>query len=481
MDKELARACARGISSEFESAELGDDRLRQRLVKIAHMVQRAPSQSFPRLAATESELEAVYRFFGNERVGWQKILKPHIDGTLERCAGTDCVVAVHDTTEFHFKTEDCARDVGALPNGSSGFEGHFALAVAKIGSPVPLGLLGMIPLVRSPERPKRTSTEYAQLPRESKESERWRILVDEVENRVGNKVEVIHVMDSEADSFRLFAELAEQRRRFVIRACHDRWLDGKTRRISDALEAVEGQLLKEVPVARRQGKPWRAPKKQRKWSDRGAARKARTAKLHVRAVAIDVPRAKLCETDVTETRLNVVQVYEPDPPPGEPAVEWALLTTEPIDAIEEVATVVDLYCRRWKVEEFFKALKTGCSFEKRQLMSVRALLNALALLIPVAWRILMLRHLAEMHGEMKGKLVFSRRELTVLRKLSKRVKLSNDPTILEVHLAIAGLGGHLKRNGPPGWQTLWNGYLDFHTALTLLSTVSRRFSKSDQS
>ena len=34
------------------------------------------------------------------------------------------------------------------------------------------------------------------------------------------------------------------------------------------------------------------------------------------------------------------------------------------------------------MEELFKALKTGCALQKRQLMSLHALLNALALLLP---------------------------------------------------------------------------------------------------
>jgi hypothetical protein len=35
----------------------------------------------------------------------------------------------------------------------------------------------------------------------------------------------------------------------------------------------------------------------------------------------------------------------------------------------------DLYHRRWLVEEYFKALKTGCSLERRQVESYSALKN----------------------------------------------------------------------------------------------------------
>jgi len=49
---------------------------------------------------------------------------------------------------------------------------------------------------------------------------------------------------------------------------------------------------------------------------------------------------------------------------------------------------------RWTIEKYFKALKTDCQYEKRQLESAHSLLNALAILAPVAWRLVLLRHLA---------------------------------------------------------------------------------------
>ena len=67
--------------------------------------------------------------------------------------------------------------------------------------------------------------------------------------------------------------------------------------------------------------------------------------------------------------LKVVRVWELQPPEGEPSVEWVLLTTETIDTVADLATVVDCYRSRWVIEEFLEALKQGCSLEKRQLRS----------------------------------------------------------------------------------------------------------------
>ena len=48
---------------------------------------------------------------------------------------------------------------------------------------------------------------------------------------------------------------------------------------------------------------------------------------------------------------------------------------------------------------------------------------------------------------------------TQLRLLKHRLKLTNLPaTAKDALYAVARLGGHLKNNGDPGWQTLGRGF-----------------------
>jgi hypothetical protein len=82
--------------------------------------------------------------------------------------------------------------------------------------------------------------------------------------------------------------------------------------------------------------------------------------------------------------LNVVHVIKPHPPTGEPAVEWLLFTTLPVDSETQVATVVDNYRARWTIEEFNKAIKTGCAYESREFQTLHALLKTLAISLPIA-------------------------------------------------------------------------------------------------
>ncbi len=55
-------------------------------------------------------------------------------------------------------------------------------------------------------------------------------------------------------------------------------------------------------------------------------------------------------------------------------------------------------------------------------------------------------------------------ELLALRKMVPKRMLGRKPTAIDVTLAIARLGGHLKHNGPPGWLTLGRGAEKLDTA-----------------
>jgi hypothetical protein len=138
-------------------------------------------------------------------------------------------------------------------------------------------------------------------------------------------------------------------------------------------------------------------------------------------------------------------------------IDWTLLTQEPIDTAEQILKIVDYYRGRWMIEEYFKALKTGCSFEKRQLESLPTLLNALAIFVPVAWRLLLLRGMARNHPTAPATIVLTEPQIAVLHAVTKR-PLPQDLNVEQALLAIAALGGHIKNNGRPGWQVLGRGF-----------------------
>jgi len=170
-----------------------------------------------------------------------------------------------------------------------------------------------------------------------------------------------------------------------------------------------------------------------------------------------VPRPRKLRDAPASLTVHLVEVVEHKPPRGVTPVEWLLVTTLPIDEPTSVAAVVDNYRARWVIEEYFKALKTGCSYEKRQLESRHALLNALGILAPLAWRLLALRTLADDDPDASAASLLDPDELHVLRKMSKDIKLGPAPTVAGILMAIARIGGHFPQNGRPGWLVLGRG------------------------
>lgn len=189
-------------------------------------------------------------------------------------------------------------------------------------------------------------------------------------------------------------------------------------------------------------------------------RRTRAATFAVTAASVTIRRPRHGRSHTPAAlRLNVVRVHEKNVGCGIEPVEWRLVTTEPIDTVEDVAAIVDGYRARWVIEEYFRALKQGCAYERRQLESKHALLNALAVFAPIAWQMLALRQLSRDRADLPADAILSPMKLTLLQRRPD-VRLRPDLTIRDAMLAIAALGGHIRNNGDPGWQVLGRGYED---------------------
>ena len=79
--------------------------------------------------------------------------------------------------------------------------------------------------------------------------------------------------------------------------------------------------------------------------------------------------------------------------------------------------------------------------------------------MPIAWQMLALRHQSRELPDAPAHTVLSDERLEVLAAIA-RSPLPAKPTVRDVFFAIAALGGHLKKNGPPGWITLRKGFDD---------------------
>jgi hypothetical protein len=436
------------LSSEVVEADLGDVRLTHRLALLVDSLADRAGESFPK-ALDDAELEGAYRFFGNANVTPDAILSPHFRQTARRAAAHRTVLVIHDTTQFEFGGTVKRKGLGRLIRPGQGFFGHFALATSADGDREPLGILNLETVFRLD---KLSSKPRKDRPNRG-ESVRWERSIEGAEAMLDGAARAIHVMDREADSYAILAVLEKMKSSFVIRSFQDRVLADDERHLREAARGTKLSFDRAVPLSRR-------PIIDGPKGKRHPARQERVAKLSFAATAIAIPRTgKAKAAALAVLQLNVIYVFERRPPPGEPAVEWFLLTNLPIATNEEIEFAVDCYRGRWVIEEYFKALKTGCQYEQRQLESAHSLLNALAVLVPVAWRLLLIRHLGRHAPDRPASDALTRSQLDVLHSVARR-PMPKRPSIRDAMLAVAGLGGHLLRNGDPGWLVLGRGMHD---------------------
>jgi Transposase DNA-binding/Transposase DDE domain len=446
------------VVPEYAGAALGDERRTRRLQAIAKRLEDDPRTAFPNSLHSTAELEAFYRLVNNVGFGALDILEPHRQRTLERASKSGAVLVVHDTTAAEFPGRTPRRGLGVTTEGKHGFLAHVALVVSTTEASTPLGVLGLDTFTRTGEKWRETKKTRSRVRDDpERESLRWWRSIEGIEKARQDRFEAIHVMDAEADFYELLCRMHSEGTRFVIRVGQQqRTLKDGEHDVSlrEAADALKPAAWRRVELTSRQYAA-RRPRNQLK---KHPPREARSAKLAIASTTIEVKQTKYSAIQGSNVRLNLVRIWEPQPPKGAPAVEWLLLTSEPATTRAELIAIVDMYRARWIIEEYFKALKTGCSLEQRQLDSYDALQRMLALFVPIAYRLLLLRGLERQRPGASPSTAFSAVELRIMRSQDSTREMPPMRTLADAMLYLARMGGHLKNNGPPGWQTLARGY-----------------------
>lgn len=453
---ESAKLDVSDLLAEFDGDSLGDGRLDQRLRRIVSLAASEPADSFPEQMASVADREALYRFLANSKVTMAGVLSGHLRQTGARLRKHPLIRVVHDTTTFRLVGD--REGLGAIRGGAKGFLGHMALAITADETREPLGVLGVRPYIHQDAvahlgmTPSQRVEATRAKPRAAKESARWEQMARQVSEALPARVRAVHVMDQEADDYDVLAALHDAQLPFVIRVDPQRQTTARLC-IKDVLATQPATVFRTVRLAPR------TAQNAVKTRGRHPAREERTAGLQLRWGAITLARRQYSESLTPTLALWAVHVFEPEPPPGEVPIEWMLMTSDVVQTAAEATAVVDHYRARWLIEDYFKALKTGCAFEKRQLMTLAGLVRALALFVPMAWRLLVLRHLGRADSRLSVTRYFDREQLVLLRKLLARRRFDLRPraSLREVMLGIAMLGGHIANNGPPGWIVLGRG------------------------
>jgi hypothetical protein len=457
------------LADEVAGVELGDKRLTDRLVKIVDSIGKHPNLSVLGAMGGRSEMEAAYRFFANPKVTPGKILATHVENTLRRIAPLPVCLLVQDTTDITL-TRPNQQVLGAGPMSSNAKFGaylHPLVAFVPEGE-LPLGVVWQKTWARTEIQtkisPKEKGEKRKAKPIEEKESIRWveglRAALQVAEQCPDTQC--VLECDSEGDIYELLMEPRETSHgrplELLIRGCQPRATTTKGKNLLVTAREAPCLHTASVNVSSRKALTKVDSRKRR------VDRPARHATVEIRACKVTLRPPPRPDRKLPPISINVILVEEPNPPAGQVAIQWILLTTLPIDTPELVRLAVEYYTVRWGIEVYFKTLKSGCRVEERQFEYLDRELNALAVYMLIAWRILLLCRLGRECPDLDCEVMFETSEWqSVYTVVTKKDPPAVPPKLNEMIRMIATLGGYVDRpKTEPGTQTLWIGLQRMH-------------------
>ncbi len=300
----------------------------------------------------------ITRFLRNDAVSLAEIIETAATRTAGQVKGRH-ILAIQDTSDVR-------------RNGRQSIAIHPTIAV-DAGSDALLGLVHTDFLSRRGGR-RETRNQRAF---EDKESRRWldgAVHAGRLLNAGAAAVTV--VADREADVYRTFADRPEGVD-LLIRARHDRVLKGGERLFEVMAEhPVLGRMMVDLPSA--PGRPQRTA----------------TLELRARPVTITEPYHARKPTRASAPRtldLWLIDALEIEPPAGQRAAHWRLLSTHQVASLDDGRRIVGYYRQRWTIEQLFRTIKTrgfdiemlriadGGPFEKLVAVSLVAAVTVLQL------------------------------------------------------------------------------------------------------
>ncbi len=445
VDKQWAR-------QQWGQTELGDKRRTRRAVLMGERMALNPGGSIPEQMGAWPATKAAYLLLNKKDVTLDNLSRPHWTQTRQAAGQQQVVLMIQDTTEMDFTYQPHIKNLGPIGDGRGrGFLLHSVIAFVP-GLQTVLGLAHQQAILRIPHLKDQPSPKWARTP----ESLVW----EKATQAVGKPPEGtiwVQMGDRGSDSFGFMASCdPENELHFLIRLKSNRVLDWSDRADPDPpVGDPERYLISYARTLPAYGQTFRVEVAARK----GQPRRTATVQLSWAQVTIPVPKGAPQQLQQYQSiKAWVVRVWEVNPPPKVEKVEWVLLSSLPVLSWDDAHQRCQWYAQRWLIEDFHKALKSGCRIERTQLDDRLDIERLLGFLSPIALRLLQIRQLARQAPDTPAHSEIDPLPLRILA-----TALQTNPTtmtIAQFWAGVAQLGGYLGRtsDGPPGWFTLWRGY-----------------------
>lgn len=448
----------------FGECELADKRLTRRLVHTMAQLARQGGGSINRAcAANAAARQGGYRLLRNSQVSISAMNEAGFAAAAQRIEPRHRILAIEDSSELsysHAVAEELGDTGGKEGIAVSGLWAHNTLMVdAENG--MTLGLIAQTLWSRDKAERGKKHARRNKRP-EEKESAKWSAHAQQMRERLGARMaQVITVSDRESDVFAYLSDKNDHEERFIVRAAQDRTLLESDTRLFETLLMSPKRGVMQIRVPQR------------------GDRKARTARLSLRAQAVELaaPKRKGIAAEAS-VPVNVVLAHEESGAADLPLC-WILLTSEPIETVEQVQEVLKFYAIRWRIEEFHKAWKSGAQVERMRMQSRETLERMIVMLAFIAVRLLQLREVLD-HPEAEKRVcteVLSEAQWKTLwvSSTGKPTLPSRAPTLRWAYESVAKLGGftNSKHTGRAGWAAMYEGWRRLEDHVALLSAANK--------
>jgi hypothetical protein len=379
-----------------------DKRLERNGEFIVERVGERQTVCIRNLADDRAEQARIQRFLANDAVTVGEMIS-HRAMFVAAAARGRHVLAIQDTSEINYQAQ-CGRKRGLGKVGNGTDVGMFVHPVLAVDAQT-RECLGLVD-AQVWRRTKKKAANYKSLPIEKKESYRWVKGGDQAKEVLAEAAMVTVIDDREGDIYEKWARLPNARTQLLTRASRDRSVAGGGRLFPTMAGLPEAyRYVLDLPA--RPGK-----------------RAARVAHMSVRFGRIRICRPKACSdrNAPPEIELFAIDVRELNPPRGD-AVHWRLLTTHPVESVEQALAVIGWYRLRWNIEQLFRTLKRqGLRVEQSVVEDGEALekLVVIALIVATMTMQLVLA-LANDNDATPASRVFDPEQIGVLHALQKKL------------------------------------------------------------
>jgi hypothetical protein len=276
------------------------------------------------------------------------------------------------------------------------------------------------------------------VPIEGKESMRWLANMRDATALLGAPARLVHVGDRENDIYEFFCAAREVGTHFIVRTCVDRLAGDGGHTIAREMAEVAVQGLHRVEIG-----------------DGVCA----VLELRYKRIRVLPPIGK--QKRYPELDLAVIHARERDAPADRTPVDWRLITDLPVERPEDAVEKLAWYGMRWKIELFHKILKSGCRAEDARLRTAERLVNLIAVMCILSWRLFWMTMMNRVAPNAPPSLALTASEIQLLDRLALRHDEARAGRTLSAYLEqIARLGGYLARthDPPPGNNVMWRGW-----------------------